>query len=216
MSQPASRPVRRLLGKAHSWSERVRVFWTDEALEVDQADNYEIRRRRVFFDEILLVTLHSTRGGVLPWVLALLAVPCGLFALAFTGEEADAGRVFLVMAIVLGALAAIAALLPVWVVTAFGRRTRARMNFRLREGRARAVYAEICRAAGETQRALAERLAAEAPPASAASAGFGDAGPVSLGIEGIGPAASRGEEAQQGDQQQRGDAEAPLPGGMDG
>lgn len=206
MSEPASRPVRRLLGKAHSWTERVRVFWTDEALEVDQADNYEIRRRRVFFDEILLVTLHSTRGGVMPWLLALLAVPCGLFALAFTGDEADVGRVFLVMAAVLGLLAAIVALLPIWVVTAFGRRTRARMNFRLREGRAREVYAEICRAAGQAQSELASRQA---------SAGFGDVGPVSL-IESIGPAAGRGQEAQQDDQQQRGDSETPPPGGMDG
>lgn len=208
MSERSSRPVRRLLGKAHSWTERVRVFWTDEALEVDQADNYEIRRRRVFFDEILLVTLHSTRGGgVLPWLLALLALPCGLFSLTFTGEEADVGRVFLVMAAVLGMLAAVVALLPVWVVTAFGRRTRARMNFRMREGRAREVYAEICRAAGETQRALAARLA---------SAGFDDVGPVGLGIDDIGPAAGRGQETQQGDQQQGGDSESPPPGGVNG
>lgn len=205
MSEPASRPVRRLLGKAHSLTERVRVFWTDEALEVDQADNYEIRRRRVFFDEILLVTLHSTRGGVLPWVLALLAVPFGLFSLF---SLADAGRVFLVMTVLLGVLAATVALLPIWVVTAFGKRTRARMNFRMREGRAREVYAEICRAAGQAQSELASRQA---------SAGFDEADldlPVS--IDGIGPAAGRGQEAQQADQQQRGDSETPPPGGMDG
>lgn len=205
MSEPARPPARRLLGKAHSWTERVRVFWTDEALEVDQADHYEIRRRRVFFDEILLVTLHSTRGGVLPWVLALLAVPFGLLSLAFTGAEADAGRVFLVMAVILGVLAGIVAVLPVWVVTAFGKRTRARMNFRIREGRAREVYARICRAAGQAQSELASRQA---------SAGFDEAGPVGVDVGGIGPAAGRGQEAQQDDQQQRRDSEAPSPGGL--
>lgn len=207
MTEPASRPVRRLLGKAHSWAERVRVFWTDEALEVDQADNYEIRRRRVFFDEILLVTLHSTRGGVLPWVLALLAVPFGLLSFAFLGVQADAGRVFLVMAVLLGVLAAIVALLPIWVVTAFGKRTRARMNFRMREGRAREVYAQICRAAGQAQGELASRQA---------SAGFDEADLDGIGsVRGIRPAAGRGQEAQQADQQQRGDSETSSPGGVD-
>lgn len=199
MSEPVRRPPRRLLGKAHSWTERVRVFWTDEALEVDYADNYEIRRRRVFFDEILLVTLHSSRGGVLPWVLALLAAPFGLLALAFSGETGNAGLVFLAMAAALAGLAVMVGLLPVWVVTAFGKRTRARMSFRMREGRARAVYADICRAAGEAQRALAERQ----------SARFGVGDPLRLGVV---PAAGRREEAQQGDQQQRGDSETLPPG----
>lgn len=203
MSEPV-RPVRRLVGKAHSWTERVRVFWTDEALEVDQADNYEIRRRRVFFDEILLVTLHSTRGGVLPWVLALLAVPFGFFSLFSFG---DAGRMFLIMTILLGVLAAIVGLLPVWVVTAFGKRTRARMSYRMREGRAREVYAEICRAVGQAQRALAEASAGLDDEAGR----IGDVGDVG-DIGGRGSAAGRGEEAQQGDQQQRGDSETPSGG----
>ncbi|HYH47320.1 MAG TPA: hypothetical protein VEG34_16690, partial [Thermoanaerobaculia bacterium] len=74
MSEPVRQP-RRYLGRAQSLSERVRTYWTAEALEVDRADNYEIRRRRVFFDEILLVTLHNTRGvlvAILPLCLALL------------------------------------------------------------------------------------------------------------------------------------------------
>lgn len=200
MNEPVRRPPRRLLGKAHSWTDRVRVFWTDEALEVDQADNYEIRRRRVFFDEILLVTLHSGRGGVLPWIVALMGLPFGLFSLALTGDEADVGRVFLAMAVALGVLAVVLALLPVWVVTVFGKRTRARMFYRMREGKARAVYAEVCRAAGEAQRAIASRSAGVDRPRLD---GFG-----------VVPAAGGGQEAEQGDQQQRGDSETPPPGGM--
>lgn len=153
---------RRYLGRAQSLAERVRTYWTDEALEVDQVDNYEIRRRRVFFDEILLVTLHATRGfliSVLPFFLALLFVVMALAA----RDTPDASTAFWVVAAVFAAFAVGATLTPVWVVTVYGKRTRARMHFRLRQAKARAIYAEICRAAADAQRALAARLAGEAP-----------------------------------------------------
>ncbi|MEA2560988.1 MAG: hypothetical protein QOH06_2492 [Acidobacteriota bacterium] len=161
MSEPLRHP-RRYLGRAQTLSERVRTYWTDEALEVDRADNYEIRRRRVFFDEILLVTLHSTRGvlvSILPLFLALFFV---IMALALR-DEPDASRVFWLLAAFFVASAVGAALAPVWVVTVYGKRTRARMHFRMRQRKAREVYAEIAQAAADAQRALALRLAAEIP-----------------------------------------------------
>jgi len=164
MSAPPNRPRRRLLGKAHSLAERVRTYWTDEALEVDEVDHYEIRRRRVFFDEILLVTLHSKRGSMLAWVPGLFAIFTALMAaVAFVSEPA-VGRVFGFITLGLLALMVIALLLPNWVVTVFGKRTRGRMFFQMRQGKAREVYAAICRAASDAQRSLALRLAAEAPP----------------------------------------------------
>lgn len=165
MSEPlqySRQYARRYLGRAQSLSERVRTYWTDEALEVDRADNYEIRRRRVFFDEILLVTLHNTRGvlvSILPLSLALLFA---IFALA-ASDEPDASLFFWLMAAIFVAFAVGAALAPVWVVTVYGKRTRARMHFRLRQAKARQIYAEICRAAAEAQQALAYRLAEEIP-----------------------------------------------------
>ncbi|MFP5288317.1 MAG: hypothetical protein ACLGI9_21455, partial [Thermoanaerobaculia bacterium] len=86
---------RRYLGRAHSLTERVRTYWTDEALEVDRVDNFVIRRRRVFFDEILLVTLHPTRGvlsAALPFALALLFTTTALAASA--SDEPAMARVF--------------------------------------------------------------------------------------------------------------------------
>ena len=163
MSEPLRYP-RRYLGRAQSLAERVRTYWTDEALEVDRVDNYEIRRRRVFFDEILLVTLHNTRGvlaAVLPLFLALLFTVTALAMAA--GDEAAASRFFWVLAAFFVAFAVGAALAPVWVVTVYGKRTRARMHFRMRQTKAREVYAEICRAASDAQRALALRLAADIP-----------------------------------------------------
>ena len=161
MSEPVRRP-RRYLGRAQTLSERVRTYWTDEALEVDRADNYEIRRRRVFFDEILLVTLHTTRGvliSILPFLLGLLFT---IIALALS-DEPDASQAFWVLAGFFFAFAVGAALTPVWVVTVYGKRTRARMHFRLRQKKAREVFAEISRAAADAQNALAYRLAGEIP-----------------------------------------------------
>ena len=158
----APRYPRRYLGRAQSLAERVRTYWTDEALEVDQVDNYEIRRRRVFFDEILLVTLHTTRGFLLSILPLFLGLLFAVMALAASSEPA-ASTVFWIGAAVLVAFALGAALVPIWVVTVYGKRTRARMYFRLRQAKARAVYADICRAAADAQNALARRLAAEAP-----------------------------------------------------
>ena len=153
---------RRYLGRAQTLSERVRTYWTDEALEVDRADNYEIRRRRVFFDEILLVTLHNTRGvlvSILPLCLALLFAVMALAA----SDEPDASLAFWIVSAFFIAFAVGAALAPIWVVTVYGKRTRARMHFRMRQAKAREVYAEITQAAADAQRALALRLAAEIP-----------------------------------------------------
>lgn len=149
---------RRFLGRTHTLTERVRTYWTDEALEVDLADHYEIRRRRVFFDEILLVTLHSRRGVLASLIPLLLAILFALIALGASDNGLEVSLPFWALAALFFAVAVVAAALPVWVVTVYGKRTRARMHFRMRQGKARSIYAEICRAASDAQRTLASRL----------------------------------------------------------
>jgi hypothetical protein len=144
---------RRYLGSANTLSERVRVYWTEKALEVDSLESYEIRRRRVFFDEVLLVTLHSRLGGMLPWWPLGFAAMIG-FSAALLRSEPDASRILTWMALGLLAIGAVLFFTPLWVVTVFGRRTRARMQFRLGERKARDLFAQICQAADEAQRAL--------------------------------------------------------------
>jgi len=156
---------RRFLGRTHTLTERVRTYWTDEALEVDLADHYEIRRRRVFFDEILLVTLHSRRGVLASLIPLLLAILFALVALGVSDSGSEVSLPFWALAALFFAVAVVAAAVPVWVVTVYGKRTRARMHFRMRQGKARSVYAEICRAANDAQRAVASRLVAETPEA---------------------------------------------------
>jgi len=159
MSTPT--PQRHYVGSFLGWTERMRVFRTDEALEVDSSDRYEIRRRRVFFDEVVLATLHRQwGGGPYPWSFASLALLTGLLSLAFTSEPIALG-ITLGIAGFFGLLALAGFLVPSWIVTVYGKRARARIRFRLREAKARTLYDEICRAAAEAQRALAER---QSPP----------------------------------------------------
>jgi hypothetical protein len=154
MSQPAtSFAVRRYLGSAHTLSERVRVYWTEKALEVDRLESYEIRRSRVFFDEVLLVTLHSKLGGALPWGPLVLAVVVG-FSAILARSEPSASQILTWVALGLFATGVVFLFTPLWVVTVFGRRTRARVQFRLRERKAREVFAQVCQAVDEAQRAL--------------------------------------------------------------
>jgi hypothetical protein len=155
-------PVRRFLGSAGGIAERIRVYRTAEALEIDQMEYYNIRRRRVFFDEVQLVTLHTRRGmvaGAVLWGIAALLVGISTAGAARSGSL----PVFLAItaALALGSLASL--LLPVWTVTVFGKRTRARIRFRLRGGKARRVYDEICRTVAEAQEEAALRFAAQRP-----------------------------------------------------
>lgn len=146
-----SAPERRVfLGRASSLVERTRVFRLADGLEVDELDYFQIRRRRVLFGEVEMVALHSARGGVLPCFFALLAALVGLLGM-LSYEEPGVQNTFLGTALALAALTAAVALVPVWTVTVFGRRTRARVQFRGRPGKAKALYAELCQAAAGAQ-----------------------------------------------------------------
>ena len=150
----SERPQRVFLGSILGMGERMRVFRIPDALEVDSSDYYEIQRRRVFLDEVQLVTLHrGLGGGLYPWVLGGLALFCGFMAAVMFSvpDSAEVRDFFLLVTAVLAALAVATGFLPAWTVTVYGRRTRARMRYRFREAKARAVYAEICAAVAEAQ-----------------------------------------------------------------
>jgi hypothetical protein len=148
-------------GQAHGAAHRRRVYRTADALEVDEAGGFEIVRRRVFFTEIRLVTLHRARPGAAVWVLAALA---GIALLAGLVSGRSGIPAYVLYGVTgLSAFGAMVSSAPVWVVTAHGRRTRAELRFRLRQARAEQVYGELCHLVGEAQSALAARLAEEEP-----------------------------------------------------
>jgi hypothetical protein len=160
---------RTYLGSANSAAERVRVYRTERGLEVDLFDYSEIERRRIAFSEIELVTLHARTGGGRAFLAAGVAA---LFAVLATISAAVPALLytFAALAFLSGLLAGVGFVLPTWTVTVFGPRALARLVFRLRERKARTVYAEICRQAAESQEEAA-RLAGDAsqpPPLPAA------------------------------------------------
>jgi len=142
------------LGSANSAAQRRRVYQTAEALEVDEIGGFEVSRRRVFFAEIVWVTLHRARTGAAVWLLAALAGLALLTGFGLLAGEAEVAYSLFGLTAALG-LGATFLATPVWVVTAYGRRSRIELRFRLREIRARTVYGEICRRASAAQAALA-------------------------------------------------------------
>ena len=131
------------------------AFLTNDGIDLDQSVNYEVVRRRVFFDDVQLVTLHRERG----WVFLLLTGAWGLlwsaiaiFIVAIDTDAWEAALVFLAI----GAPAVIGFLLRLAlgreVVTIFGRRSKASLRFGVfRKQRARDVYGQVCAAVRRAQ-----------------------------------------------------------------
>ena len=146
-------PRRTLLGKGSNLSSRHRVFSTPDAIEVEETEGYDVTRRRVWFDEVLLVTYHRIVGW--PFVGVMLAF-MSLFALG--GVIAVIADPSLRSASIVAALLLPFALpiglrlvLRVDVVTVYGVRTKAQMQFWFRKARARQAYQQVCRLARERQ-----------------------------------------------------------------
>lgn len=173
-------PRRRFVGRDHSWAERVRVYRTDEALEVAHISSFEVSLRRVFFDEVQLVTLHRARDTRTLALLILLAALCAAGLLAVGTSRGPIQYVLAAALVFTGGWALGFAVVPAWVVTTFGKRTRARVRFPFRQDRARAVYGDICQCAGEAQ----ARLAAEAGVGAFAPSGAWAPGPMDAGASG--------------------------------
>jgi hypothetical protein len=161
MNAPARRRV--FVARDAAWMERVRVYRTDEALEVAHISYFDVSLTRVFFDEVRLVTLHRSYGGRPLWLLIVVTALFGLSTLA-ANSVPELYYTFFGVTLALAALTLITALLPRWMVTVFGKRARARMRFPYRAAKARRVYDDLCRQVAEVQ----GRAAAAAASAAAA------------------------------------------------
>ena len=143
-------PGRVLLGRLNTLAERVRVYRTEDGLEVDRYDYGEVRRQRLPFAEVRLVTLHSRTGGALAWVAAATALLLAGLA-ALLQSVPPALYAFAGVAFAVGLVAGASFVVPTWTVTVYGRRTAARLAFRLREEKARRTFAELGRQVSEAQ-----------------------------------------------------------------
>jgi hypothetical protein len=150
VAQDASR---RLIGTRSGLASRVRVYLTPEALEIEDLEGYDVTRKRVFFDDVLLVTYHRFVG--IGWMVSMgvLLGFAGLLCLAlFAAADRTAGLVaFLCLPLPLLVLLVLRLALRVDAVTVYGRRTRAQVHFWFRKRKARAVFQQVCRLARERQ-----------------------------------------------------------------
>jgi len=157
MASPSG--ARRLfLGGRRGFSGQQRTYRTPDYLEIDDIESYDVTRRRIFYDEILLVTLHTTVAWLLAIGVGTLGGVLGLACLPLISEsKGTAALLFLCTAAPLFALAVLLLARPFGVVTVFGKRTRTQMEYWWRRGRARETYLLVCRLARERQSQLARQ-----------------------------------------------------------
>ena len=167
---------RKLLGTASDFLTRVRVYLTDDAVEIDEIEGYNGVRKRVLFDEVLLVTLDRRRRlqSLLVWggLTLLFSLP-GTIAAFTTGDRAR--LVGLIMIAAMGGPFFAGFLVHVAAgtdhVTVFGKRTIAQMRFVLRKRRAREVFALLRDRVRTSQQPTVSVSVTAPPPPDAGSGG---------------------------------------------
>jgi predicted alpha/beta hydrolase len=159
---PAPNARRVLLGTRRGFMRQQRTYRAADYLEIDNIEGHEVRRRRIFYDEILMVTFHSALGWAAIVMTGMVAAFFGLLGLAVHGaSRLAAGIVFAAVCIPLMVFLILRSVMPDEVVTVFGKRTRTQMRFWTRTARPREIYGLICRLAREHQARVARQSASE-------------------------------------------------------
>ncbi len=136
-----TRSKRRYVGAFGDLATRTSVYERDNALEVDEQDAFHIRRRRVFFEDVLLVTLHDSIS--LLGIFTPFGVSSVLFLIAIAiGHEG--GWITAAFALPFIAYGVARMAIRDAIITVFGRRSRARIRFTLRRRKAQRTYEELC------------------------------------------------------------------------
>lgn len=147
-------PKRTLLGTESGIASRQRVFETDDGIIIESTDQYELSRKSVLFEDVVLVTYHREIG----WTYVLVLGAIAFIFLAVAGTSYASGAPLPVA----GTIAAIASpfliaiavrlVLKVDVISIFGRRSRAAIHFAFKKQRARELYGRICFQTRQAQR----------------------------------------------------------------
>lgn len=151
----AVKAQRFLIGKRNGISSRQRIYRTPDAIEIEEVEGYDVSRKRVFFDDVLLVTYHQFFGWAFLLGMGALIGFFGLITVAAAMGDLRAGLfMFLLWVLPFLVLFVLRLILRVDAVTVYGKRTKAQMYFWFRKRRARQLYQEICRFVRERQEAL--------------------------------------------------------------
>jgi hypothetical protein len=147
-------PKRTLLGTESGIATRQRVYETDDGIIVESTDQYELSRKSVLFEDVVLITYHREIGWT--YVLVLSAVAFVFLAIAGSAYASGAplkvaGIIAAIAAPILIAIA-VRLVMKVDVVSVFGRRSRAAIHFSFRKQRARELYGRLCYRTRQAQR----------------------------------------------------------------
>jgi hypothetical protein len=158
-------PARKRIGRYSDVATRQIVYQTEDALEVDEIDHFEIVRKRVYFDDILLMTMHSHVGVAFVVTMAVFFALLAAIAVAFQSahEPEWAGWFAGFSAPFLLALFA-RVLLKQEVITIYGRRSKAGLRFTFRKTYAHAKFEEIRQLAFAAQQRLESVQQSMEPP----------------------------------------------------
>lgn len=150
---------RKRIGRWSNVATRQVVYQTGDALEIEELDLFELTRKRVYFDDILLVTMYSRVGIAFIVTMAVFFLLFILAAAAFQSEHMPNAALTFALGSVPFLLALFArALLKQEVITVFGRRSKASLRFTFRKTFAHEKYNEICELARTSQEAVAASL----------------------------------------------------------
>lgn len=156
MTIPSSR---RRIGRWSNVATRQVVYQTDDALEVEEIDLTELTRKRVYFDDILLVTMYSRVGIAFVVTMAVFFLLLVTAAALFQSERMPNAAMVFGLSSMPFLLALFArALLKQEVITVYGRRSKASLRFTFRKTFAHEKFNEICELARTSQEAVAASL----------------------------------------------------------
>jgi hypothetical protein len=151
------------IGRTSNFATRQLVYRTPVGIEVDELDHFEIMRKRVFYDDVLLVTYHRQQSWGFIVLSALVLLLFGGLAIVAISVPPLAMTLAAVAAVAL-ILGTMRLLMQVEVISVFGRRSKAAIHYAYRKAFARRMYNEICANVAAAQRRLASEIAASEPP----------------------------------------------------
>ena len=147
-------PAKTLIGTDNGLASRGRVYETDDAIVAETTDQYELSRKSVLFEDVLLITYHREIG----WTFVVVQSVIIFFVLLVAGVTYASNGPSQVVAIIAAFAAPSAVALTVRlifkvdVISIFGRRSRAAIRFSFRKKRAREVYGRLCYRTRQKQR----------------------------------------------------------------
>lgn len=176
---------RTYLGRDQNMAGMIRVYLLPDAIEVDEISFVEIERTRVYFDDVLAVTYHRARSTAFLILMGIFAGLMALIGIPILQESRGGGIAWLLFFAAPPLLTFLAHLiLQTDYVTIFGRRTMAKMRFRIRKGRAREVYQILSTRIRAVQAAASAAAAAARPPEPPAAPDLPPGPPVAAGPDG--------------------------------